>query len=41
MGDQITIGPAMTTRMHCEEPDGIMDQEQEFLQALSRVQVSN
>ena len=38
-GDQITIGPAMTTRMHCAEPDGIMDQEQEYLQALSRVRV--
>jgi heat shock protein HslJ len=38
-GDQITMGPAMTTRKHCAEPDGIMDQEQEYLQALSRVRV--
>ena len=38
-GDRITIGPAMTTRMHCEEPAGIMDQEQEYLQALSRAHV--
>jgi heat shock protein HslJ len=38
-GEQITMGPAMTTRMHCAEPDGIMDQEQEYLQALSRVRV--
>ena len=38
-GDQITMGPVMTTRKHCAEPDGIMDQEQEYLQALSRVRV--
>ena len=38
-GDQITMGPAMTTRMYCAEPDGIMDQEQEYLQALSQVRV--
>ena len=38
-GDQITIGPAMTTRKHCAEPEGIMEQEQEYLQALSRVRV--
>ena len=37
--DRISIGPAMTTRMHCAEPDGIMDQEQEYLAALSRAQV--
>jgi heat shock protein HslJ len=29
----------MTTRMHCAEPDGIMDQEQEYLAALSRARV--
>ena len=34
--DRISMGPAMTTRMHCAEPDGIMDQEQEYLAALSR-----
>jgi heat shock protein HslJ len=33
----ITIGPAMATRMQCAEPEGIMAQEQEFLQALSAV----
>ena len=33
------MGPAMTTRKHCAEPDGTMDQEQEYLQALSRVRV--
>ena len=38
-GDQITMGPGMTTRKHCAEPDGIMGQEQEYLQALSRVRV--
>ena len=38
-GDQITMGPGMTTRKHCAEPDGIMEQEQEYLQALSRVRV--
>jgi len=32
---QITIGPAMTTRRQCSEPEGIMAQEQEFLQALA------
>ncbi|MGB5716688.1 MAG: META domain-containing protein [Gammaproteobacteria bacterium] len=37
--DRISMGPAMTTRMHCAEPDGIMDQEQEYLTALSRAQV--
>ena len=30
----ITIGPAMATRMACDQPGGIMDQEQEFLAAL-------
>lgn len=37
--DRISMGPAMTTRMYCAEPDGIMDQEQEYLAALSRAQV--
>ena len=32
---QITIGPAMTTRRQCSKPEGIMAQEQEFLQALA------
>ncbi len=35
-GDQITIGPAAATRMFCEEPEGIMDQEQQYFEALSR-----
>ena len=33
-GDQITLGPAVTTRMWCPEPEGIMDQENAFLAAL-------
>jgi heat shock protein HslJ len=33
-GDQITIGPAATTRMMCNEPEGIMEQETQFLLAL-------
>jgi heat shock protein HslJ len=33
-GDQITLGPAVTTRMWCAEPEGIMDQENAFLAAL-------
>jgi len=32
---QITIGPAMTTRKQCAEPEGVMALEQEFLQALA------
>ena len=31
----ITIGPVMTSRRQCAEPEGIMAQEQEFLQALA------
>ena len=31
----ITIGPVMTSRRLCAEPEGIMAQEQEFLQALA------
>jgi len=34
---RITIGPVMTTRRQCAEPEGIMVQEQEFLQALAAV----
>jgi heat shock protein HslJ len=33
-GNNITIEPAATTRMLCSEPEGIMDQEAEFLRAL-------
>ena len=39
IGNRITIGAAMTTRMHCAEPRGIMEQERGFLQALSRGRV--
>jgi len=35
-GDQITIGPAAATRMFCNEPEGIMDQEQQYFEALGR-----
>ena len=35
-GDQITIGPAAATRKLCNEPDGIMDQEQQYFEALGR-----
>ena len=35
-GDQITIGPAAATRMFCEEPEGVMDQEQQYFEALGR-----
>ena len=34
-GSSITIGPAITTRMACAEPAGIMEQEQAYLAALS------
>ncbi len=33
-GDMITIGPAITTRKACNDPEGIMEQEMEFLAAL-------
>jgi heat shock protein HslJ len=33
-GSNITLGPAVTTRMWCPEPEGIMDQESAFLAAL-------
>lgn len=33
-GDGISIGPAATTRMMCAEPEGIMEQEAAYLQAL-------
>ncbi len=35
-GNRITIGPAMATRKHCAVPDGIMEQERQYLQALAR-----
>ena len=33
-GDHIALGPAVTTRMWCAEPEGVMDQENAFLGAL-------
>jgi heat shock protein HslJ len=33
-GETISIGPAATTRKFCAEPEGIMEQEQEYLAAL-------
>ena len=35
-GDQITIGPAAATRMFCDKPEGIMEQEQQYFEALGR-----
>ncbi len=36
-GEQITVGPAATTRKMCAEPEGIMEQETQFLAALESV----
>ena len=36
-GDKITIGPAITTRMFCGDPEGNMDQEAQYLAALDMV----
>ena len=33
-GDKITVGPAGATEMFCQEPEGIMEQEQQYLAAL-------
>lgn len=33
--DKISIGPVMTTRKHCQESADIMQQEQEYLQAIT------
>lgn len=33
-GDNISIGPAAATQMVCAEPEGIMEQEQQYLAAL-------
>jgi len=33
-GDQLKIGPLASTRMFCEKPAGVMDQEQQYLTAL-------
>ncbi len=34
IGDNITVGPAATTRKMCSEPEGIMEQEAQYLAAL-------
>jgi len=31
-GSGISLAPGMGTRMHCQEPDGVMEQEQRFLE---------
>jgi heat shock protein HslJ len=36
-GSSLTIGQAAVTRMMCAEPAGVMEQEQQFLRALSTV----
>ncbi len=36
-GSSLTIGQAAVTRMMCAEPTGVMEQEQQFLRALSTV----
>jgi heat shock protein HslJ len=33
-GDQLKIGPLASTRMFCDKPAGVMDQEQQYLAAL-------
>ncbi|MCO6450613.1 MAG: META domain-containing protein [Caldilineales bacterium] len=35
-GESISIGLALTTRMMCPEPEGVMDQEQMYLAAMSQ-----
>lgn len=35
-GDQITFGPAASTRKMCARPEGLMEQEQQFFAALER-----
>jgi len=36
-GDKVTFGPAGSTRMFCGEPEGLMQQETDFLAALGNV----
>ncbi len=36
-GGKLTLRPAGTTRMACPKPEGVMDQEREFLKALETV----
>lgn len=37
--DSISIGPLAATEMYCEEPEGVMEQEQAFLAAMQNVAV--
>lgn len=37
--NKITIGPVMTTRMHCPEPTDIMQQEQQYLDAITGTRI--
>ena len=34
--ESVCIGPAAATRKFCNEPEGIMDQEQQYFEALGR-----
>jgi len=36
-GQKLTIGPAAATRMMCAKPEGVMEQESQFLKALESV----
>jgi heat shock protein HslJ len=38
-GDRITIGPLATTRKACQDPQGVMDQEMQYLAALQSAEV--
>jgi heat shock protein HslJ/LysM repeat protein len=38
-GNNIAIGPAIVTQMFCEQPEGVMDQEQQYLAALETAAV--
>lgn len=39
--NRITIGPVMTTRKHCPEPEEIMQQEQQYLDAITGTRMLN
>lgn len=36
--DRVAVGPALSTRRLCQEPEGVMAQEQQFLRALETVE---
>ncbi|NPV63291.1 MAG: META domain-containing protein [Methanotrichaceae archaeon] len=40
-GNNITIEPAATTRMFCAEPEGVMEQEAEYLRAIENAATYN